>query len=253
LIVSAKELLKTLEIKAPVLSKSKQDIGSEGKALKNEAYYYNNAYNLAITKKENCTLICPDDSSFNSFLDTKKELNENDELKEKISIKLENDGLELSVDTKVLHVNNLINLSKLKSMIIKPFDNFNVAIFYSNKNEPNSLSKDILSTLGAKIINFDTAYDSNGYEILTASCELADKLAGKIMLDIFDNGADFVLTDDSRSIAMFDTRQKKLETSVGRDIQLPVLSTSQVVLMALGCEDRAKIGLDLHKVKTKII
>jgi len=252
-ITSTKELLNMLAIEAPVLSKSKPDIGTEGKALNIESFHYNNAYNLAIAKSENCTLICPDNSSYASFLSTQEELKNNDELNELISSKLKKDNLELSLDVKVLHVNSLIKTSKLKSMIKKPFDDFNVAIFHGNTNEPTSTCKDILSTLGAKIINFETSCDSDGYEILSVSTLLADKLAGKIMLDIFDNGADFVVTDDARSFSMFDSRQKNLECSVGRDIDLSVFSTVQVTLLALGCEDREKMGLDLHKVSTKII
>ena len=252
-VTSTKELLKMLEIDAPVLSKSRADIGTVGKALNIEAFHYNNAHNLAIAKQENCTLICPEDSSYFSFLNTKEELKDNDELKELINSKLKKVNLELALDVKVLHVNSLIKTSKLKSMIKKPFDDFNVAIFHGNTNELTSTCKDILSTLGAKIINFETSCDSDGYEILSVSTGLADKLAGKIMLDIFDNGADFVVTDDARSFSMFDSRQKSLECSVGRDINMSILSTVQVTLLALGCEDREKMGLDLHKVSTKII
>ena len=52
---------------------------------------------------------------------------------------------------------------------------------------------------------------------------------------------------------MFDNKQKSLEKAVGRDINLPVYSIAQVVLMALGCVDRGRLGVDTHKVATTLI
>ena len=256
-IVSAKELLNMLGIKAPSLSHSKQDIGSEGKALNSEAFHYNNAFNLARAKKENTKIICVEDCSYNSFAQTKEALLKNKGLKEKISSKLKKDGLELSLNTAVLHVNevikDVIGLLEFKKMVKKSFENFNIAVFKGNQNNDETINESILNVLGANIVSFDAQLQSDGYEILSASKELADKLAGKVMLDTFDNGADFVIANDVRSFMMFDGRQKNLECSVGRDINLAILSISQVALMALGCDDKSKIGLESHKVPATLL
>lgn len=254
---SAKELLKMLNIEAPVLSKSKQDIATEGKSLNEEAFVYNCAYNLASAKKENADLICVDDSSYTSLNIAKLILLEDNEKADVISSKLQKDGLELALDVKVLHVNEILSdvvgLDKLKKLVKRPFDKFNIAIFNGNKTQNLASNDKILSLLGAKIIDFETQNDSDGYEVLSAAPTYAKRLAGKVMLDMFDNAADFVVTNDARSFYMFDSLQKSLEVIVGRDIELSVFSTAQIVLLALGYEDISKMGLDTHKIVTDII
>jgi succinate dehydrogenase / fumarate reductase cytochrome b subunit len=256
-IVAGKELLSQLNIEAPVLQNAKPDIATEGKSLNEEAFLYNCAYNLALAKGESADIVCVEDSSYTSLNVTKIILLENSELKHAVVEKLKKDNLELCLDTKVLHVNEIlrdvVGFDKLQKMVKKPFNDFNIAIFNGNKTQNLETNDSILTLLGANIVSFETQNDSDGYEILSASKVLAEKLAGKIMLDAFDNAADFVVTNDARSFVMFEPRQKSLECCVGRDIALSVFSTSQVVLMALGCDDRAKLGLDSHKVKTTLI
>ena len=254
---SAKELLTMLNIEAPVLSNSKQDVGTEGKSLNEEAFVYNCAYNLARTKKENASLICVEDSSYSSLNIAKLILLEDNEKAEAINARLQKDDLELSLDVKVLHVNEILSdvvgFDKLKELVKRPFDKFNVAIFNGNKTQNLASNDKILSFLGANIVNFETQNDSDGYEILRAAPSHAKRLAGKVMLDIFDNGADFVVTNDARSFYMFDTLQKSLEVTMGRDIELSVFSSAQIVLLALGYEDVSKMGLDTHKIVTQMI
>ena len=255
--VATKELLSRLDIEAPVLQNSKPDIATEGKALNEEAFLYNCAYNLALAKSDNADLICVEDSSYTSLSVARIMLLENSDLKDAVVSRLKKDNLELCLDTKVLHINevlrDIVGFDKLQKMVKKPFSNFNVAIFNGNKTKNIETNDTILTLLGAKIVSFETQNDSDGYEILQASKEYAEKLAGKIMLDAFDNAADFVVTNDARSFVMFEPRQKRLECCVGRDIALSVFSTVQVVLMALGCKDKAKLGLETHKVPTTLI
>lgn len=254
---SAKELLNFLQIEAPVLLNSKQDVGTEGKSLNEEAFLYNNAYNLAIAKKENADIICVEDSSYTSLNITKLILLDNDDIKATVVDKLQKDGLELALDVSVLHVNDIlkdvVGFEKLKTMIKRPFSKFSTAIFNGNKTHNLSTNDAILSLLELNIVDFQAQTDSDGYEILRASPTIAKRLAGKIMLDMFDNAADFVVTNDARSFYMFDNLQKSLETTMGRDIELSIFSTAQIVLLALGYDDVSKMGLDTHKIVTKLI
>jgi len=254
---SAIELLSLLKIEAPILSNSKKDIATEGKSLNEESFLYNNAYNLALAKKENADIICVEDSSYSSLNIAKLILLENDEVKVSISEKLQKNGLELDLDVNVLHINEIlkdvVGLEKLKTMIKKPFSKFSTAIFNGNKTHNLSTNDNILSILEINIVDFETQNDSDGYEVLSASPTIAKRLAGKVMLDMFDNAADFVVTNDARSFYMFDNLQKSLETTVGRDIELSVFSTPQIILLALGCDDITKMGLDTHKVVTNLI
>ena len=256
-VLATTALLDELSIEAPILKNSKPDIAAEGKALNEEAFLYNCAYNLALAKGEDADIICVEDSSYTSLNVAKIMLIENSDLKDAVISRLKKDNLELCLDTKVLHINEIlrdvVGFDKLEKMIKKPFNEFNIAIFNGNKTQNLETNDAIMTLLGAKVVSFETQNDSDGYEIVKTSKQLAEKLAAKIMLDAFDNAADFVVTNDARSFVMFEPCQKSLERCVGRDIELSVFSTAQVVLMALGCVDKSKLGLDFHKVPTTLI
>lgn len=254
---SAIELLKLLNIEAPILKNTKVDIATEGKSLSEEAFLYNSAFTLASASTENADIICVEDSSYTSLNIAKLILLENKSTCELINQKLEKSGLSLNLDINILHINDIlkdvIGFERLKTLVKRSFKDFNIAIFNGNKTHNLTNNDEILKLTGAKIIDFDTQNDSDGYEIVKSAPAYAKKLAAKVMLDMFDNGADFVVTNDTRSFYMFDTLQNDLEKSVGRDIALSVFSTSQVILLALGYEDLAKMGLDTHKVVTALI
>lgn len=254
-IISATELLKELGLQSEVLAGAKADIATEGKSLNEEAFLYNCAYNLSLAKGDE--IVCVEDSSYTSLNLAKLILLEDKDLNSKISSKLAKEGKELCIDVKVLHVNDIlrdvIGFDKLASLVKNSFEKFNVAVFNGNKTLNSNTVDSILLSIGANIVDFESNEDSDGYEILDASSQIAYKLAGKVMLDAFDNAADFVVANDARSFYMFDNMQKQLEKTVGRDINLPVYSISQIVLMALGCTDRSRLGVDSHKIKTTLI
>jgi succinate dehydrogenase / fumarate reductase cytochrome b subunit len=254
-VTSAKELLKELGLEYGVLEGSKPDIATEGKSLNEEAFLYNCAYNLSLAKGDE--IVCVEDSSYTSLNLAKLILLEDSELKSKVVQRLQKDGKELCLDVKVLHINDIlrdvVGFDKLASLVKNKFEKFNIAVFNGNKTLNSGTVDSILLSIGANLVNFEASEDSDGYEVLDASEFIADKLAGKVMLDAFDNASDFVVANDARSFYMFDNRQKSLEKVVGRDINLPVYSISQVVLMAIGCTDREKVGVDSHKVATTLI
>ncbi len=254
-VIGAKELLKELGIEFEVLNGAKKDIGTEGKGLNEEAFLYNCAYNLSLAKEHE--IVCVEDSSYISLNFTKMILLEDDGLRLKIFEKLKKDGVEPCLDIKVLHIcdllYDLIGVEKLSTLVKNSFKDFKVGIFEGNKTLSNKKTKKILESIGARVVSFDSSDQSDGYEIFMASKQIAQKLAGKILLDAFDNAADFVIANDTRSFFMFDSRQNSIERVVGREINLPIYSISHIVLMALGCVDKEKLGVNLHKVKTTMI
>ncbi len=252
-IIAGIELLSRLGLEVPVLKNSKPDIATEGKALNEETFLYNCAYNLALANEENADIVCVEDSSYISLSVAKIILLENTILKDAVVKRLSKENLELCLETKIIPINDIIKDTLDFDKLKKDFSNFNVAIFNGNKIKNLETNREILELLGAKVIRFETQDDSDGYEIYGASKQLAQQLAGKIMLDAFDNAADFVITNDARSFVMFEQRQKSLESCVGRDMELSVFSTAQVVLMAMGCSEKSKLGLGLHKVPTTLI
>ena len=64
--------------------------------------------------------------------------------------------------------------------------------------------------------------------------EFTYALAARVVLDAFDNNADFVLVDDEKYFNLFDDNMKKFEKILQRDINMPVLFISELSLLASG-------------------
>lgn len=251
-LIAGKKLLEELDIQAPVLQDSKADIATEGKAINEETFFLNHAHNLSAAKKQGADILCIDDSSYLSLNLTKESLLEDSELLGRIAAKLD---APVSLDVKIVHINEVlrddIGFLELQKKISRPFSDFKLALFEGNKIEHSGTNASIMTLLGAELIAFNKANKSDGYEI--ASKSTAFELAGTVLLDAFDNAADFVVTNDTRSFVMFDKHQKSLERTVGREIELPIFSTAQLVLLAMGVEDKDALGMTSHKVKAKLI
>ena len=151
-----------------------------------------------------------------------------------------------------------ITLDRVKDEIKHSFDNFNVAFYAGSFDcdalvEVNKEAKNLLKALGANVVNFATCDDADGFDIAPYNESIAYKKAGNIALDAFDSGAEILVVDNKESHFMMDQSVKKCEKATGRDIRIPILNISQIVALAVGITDKAKLGLDEHKIKPEFI
>ncbi|MDX1809857.1 MAG: heterodisulfide reductase [Sulfurospirillaceae bacterium] len=260
---STQELLKFLNVKLVNIKNFSRDTGIEDMGFDMKNFYINNAKNLALANKEQCSIICADDSSYLSLCVCVEELKNNEELKNEINSLLREEKLELDLDIEIYTLADFLvkelGNKKISKHIKHKFEQFNAAMYLgshkcliSKYTDLDSYSE-ILNILGINVINYDLKDQSSGYEILDINPNLAFKMSGALMLDMFDNAADFVVVNDARSFVMFDKHQKELEKSVGREIGLSVFGLAQILLLGFGETNKDVLGLNDHKVKTKII
>ncbi|MFK5881171.1 MAG: heterodisulfide reductase [Sulfurospirillum sp.] len=263
LATSAKELLKVLNLEIPILGGVSRDRGLESIGEDKETFFRENAKTLALATKEKSDIVCVEDSSFLSLRTTLEKLKEDEKLANLTIKELEKNNLELNLDIKIFTLADFIikefGMAKLKKNISKNFKNFLVALYLGSYqcqiqrySDIKSYSK-LLEATELKLIDYNLKNQVCGYDIYDTNEQLACEMAGALMLDMFDNAADFVVINDARSFAMFDEHQKELEKSVGREIGLTVLCLAEVLLLALGITDKKRIGLDNHVIKTKIV
>lgn len=260
---AAKTLVELLKIDAIPFKDAKADIGSEMLSLDKMKFYERNAYTLSLASMEQRDILCFENSSFTSLWMTKEALSNDDDLKNLIAQKLSKNNIVLNLTTNIVTLEAVlqedIGFKQLEMMIKNPFNKFNVALFLgtstcrAKKHSDTALSGTLLDLVGAKRIAYESAYESDGFEVLDVSTTLSYGLASKAMLDMFDNAADFVVVSDARSLVMFDFYQKALEKSVQREIELSVLSLAQVLLLAFGIVDKKSLGLDQHKISATLI
>jgi len=263
LATSAKELLKVLNLEIPVLNGANRDTGIDSMGEDISKFYLQNAKTLALASKEKSDIVCVEDSSFLSLKTTANELKKDDKLRDSVSAELKEDDLELNLDIEILTLADFIikefGTGKLKKSIKNSFDKFLAALYLgsyqcqlSSFTDTTSYEK-LLDVTGVKLVKYDLKNQVCGYDINDTNKELSYKIAGNLMLDMFDNAADFVVVNDARSFVMFDEHQKELEQNVGREIGLDIFSLAEVLLLALGITDKKRIGLDNHIIKTNIV
>ncbi|KFL35401.1 MULTISPECIES: hypothetical protein [unclassified Sulfurospirillum] len=263
MITAARKLIEFLGIDAPSFKGAKNDLGSEFMGLNRLKFLEHYAYNLTLASTQKRDILCIEQSSFICHAHTKEILLGDDKLRFEIAERLAKQNLSLNLDVNVLSLEQLlleeIGAQRLASLVKNPFSNFQTALFFgSNACRAQKYCKDelvltLLDLITLKRVQYESAYESDGFEVYPASPLLAKRLASKTMLDMFDNAADFVLTSDARSFIMFDFYQKELEKIAGREIGLSVLSLAELLLLAFGETNKKSIGLDQHKVAITLL
>jgi len=263
-IVSAtKTLFDFLNLTVAPLKGAKADVGSEYLGLDQLKFLERNAYTLTLAAKEECSIVCCEQSSFISLSRTKDLLLEDASLQDTVAQKLLSHNLSMNLDVEILSLEQFlmeaVGIEKLSSLVKHPFVNFSAALFRSNNfcrarkyNDPKQYEA-LLELIKLSLVQHESTFESDGFEIYDASARTAYSLASKAMLDMFDNAADFVVVCDARSFIMFDFYQKELEKVAGRDIGLSILSLPELLALAFGLNDKKALGLTLHKVAVFLI
>lgn len=167
-------------------------------------------------------------------------------------------GVQKDEDCALETIVDNITLDRVKEALKHPFSDFQVAFYAGsfaceNIDEVQQSAKEVLETIGAKVVDFTRSTYADGFDIVDTDPEVAFKKAGNILLDAFDSGAEILVVDNAESHFMMDQNILACEKAVGRDIRMPVLNIAQMVALAVGITDEAKIGLDAHKIVPEFV
>lgn len=130
------------------------------------------------------------------------------------------------------------------------FKDFNIA-YYSSKGEEKYTK--LLNSLNAKLLNLDSSKLDLAKGTFNKNPEITFKVACTILLDAFDNSADFIVVDSEDDFYIFDYNRKELEKACGRDVLIPVIHINELQKLASGNHKEAKETLDKHQVNPEII
>jgi hypothetical protein len=134
--------------------------------------------------------------------------------------------------------------------IKQSFEGFKIGVYGSIKS--SSIFETIINAKG-KYKEYCSKYYDIPFFINAPNKNFLYKLAGDILLDAVDNNIDFMLVEDKTFLELFDKEQKKIKCSVGREINLPIISTEQFSKLASGEKDIKTLGFDTHKVKINFL
>lgn len=147
-----------------------------------------------------------------------------------------------------IHQNEKECLSTDKKDFKHKLNDFNIAVYSQKKDNIFKFTK----MLGAKNINFDMDKFPDISNILSLEPQMAYNIAGDIMLDAIDNGADFMVVNDEISFYLFDTCSKKLQAQTNREFgNFYVLSLKELYEICFG--DNIPNSIKTHKLKVWLI
>jgi hypothetical protein len=130
------------------------------------------------------------------------------------------------------------------------FKDFNIAYYPSKSNEK---TLDLINKLNANMLKLDTLKLDLAKNTFNKNPQITYCVASTILLDAFDNNADFLLVDTIEDFYIFDYNRKQIEKISGREIILPIIHVNEFQKLATGEHSEAKKTLDKHQVNPEII
>ncbi|MDQ7045114.1 MAG: hypothetical protein Q9M32_04290 [Sulfurimonas sp.] len=130
--------------------------------------------------------------------------------------------------------------------IVQSFSNFNIAL-YCGLNTPSF--EGIITQSDAHYIDLASKY----FDIPLNIQKLSYLMAGTILLEAFDNNADFLIVYNANDLVLFDAQQKAIEKVMGREINLPVLTRNEFVGLLQGEKNKNTLALNTHKIKINFL
>ena len=130
------------------------------------------------------------------------------------------------------------------------FKDFNIA-YYPSKESIQTLT--LLNKLDANILKLDSMKLDLAKNTFNKNPQITYLVTSTILLDAFDNNADFLLVDTFEDFYIFDYNRKQLEKLSGREIILPIIHKNELQKLATGKHSEAKKTLDKHQINPEII
>ena len=130
------------------------------------------------------------------------------------------------------------------------FKDFNIA-YYPSKKSIQTLA--LLNKLDANILKLDSMKLDLAKNTFNKNPQITYLVTSTILLDAFDNNADFLLVDTFEDFYIFDYNRKQLEKLSGREIILPIIHKNELQKLATGKHSEAKKTLDKHQINPEII
>ncbi len=137
------------------------------------------------------------------------------------------------------------------SIVKHSFKDFNIAYYTGLKGCEKTQT--LIDSLEAKKLNLATLSNDLALSTFHKNPNLSYNLAAQVMLDAFDNNADFIVVDNIQAFYLLDFNRKELEKVSGREILLPVVHSHELSKLVCGLHDEAKKMLSQHAINPELV
>ncbi|WP_293444748.1 CoB--CoM heterodisulfide reductase iron-sulfur subunit B family protein [Persephonella sp.] len=228
-----------------------------------------NARNLALAEELGLDLLTICNTCTLMLRETKFKLDNDPELKDAVNEVLKEAGLEYKGTSEVTHflweVIDGVGLDKLKSMVVRPLKEFNIAPFYGchiirppyligyeDPDNPKSIEM-IIETIGGNPVDHTARLACCGFHSFwSAEDKVTLKLTAMDAQSAKEEKADFMVTPCPLCHTQLDAMQEEAEERIGVNIGMPVLHLPQMIGLAIGLKPK-ELGLEKHIVSTENI
>ncbi|WNF35009.1 CoB--CoM heterodisulfide reductase iron-sulfur subunit B family protein [Bacillaceae bacterium IKA-2] len=222
-----------------------------------------NARNLALAEKLGAPLLTVCNTCTLMLRTTKKELDEDKELRDKVNIGLRKSGLEYKGTSEVTHLLWALikdyGLENLKKLVKRPLTGLKVANFYGChivrppdimgfENHKNPRSMEIIAeALGAECVDFDQRLACCGFHAVFPAEKEVMKLTAINCISPKLAGADCIVTPCPLCQMQLDMYQPDAQKGYSEDIEMPILHLPQLIGLALGFSPK-ELAINRHIV-----
>ncbi|MFP3871791.1 MAG: CoB--CoM heterodisulfide reductase iron-sulfur subunit B family protein [Candidatus Natronoplasma sp.] len=222
---------------------------------------YLSARNMALCEKEGIDLYAPCPICHLALTEAKEKLEENQELKDKINSKLEEEDLRYEGTTELYHtldlLHDVIGLDEIKDKVEEPLEDITFAAHYGcNSIRPNALPRpddsenprkleELMEGIGMKTEDYPEKLNCCGGQVILDYNESALTKAGEKIEAVQNQGFDGMSTVCPWGHRMLDSKQDSAADTIGGSLDLPVLYYIQLLGIAMGI-DQSKLGLELN-------
>jgi len=218
------------------------------------------ARNLSIAAKEFQKVVMPCSACLLAHVRVKKELNDDEKLKQEVSEIIDQPAV---VDLDVRHVLDVfvndIGIEKIKEKLKKPLNGLRVACYYGcvvvrpsqfyhfdDPDDPQSLDE-IITALGGQSVPFPYKTKCCGGALLLSDEELTLEMTKNILIGAKEWGAQCIVTVCPMCQMSLETLYPKIESKYKVNLDMPVIYFTQLMGLAFGYEAK-ELGLQRNLV-----
>ncbi|SMB87623.1 succinate dehydrogenase subunit C [Desulfonispora thiosulfatigenes DSM 11270] len=222
-----------------------------------------NARNIALCEKLNAPLLSVCNTCTLMIRKAKKQLDEDDEIKEKVNEILNKADLNYAGTSTVSHLLWVLvkdyGIERLKKKVVRPLTGLKVANFYGchilrpqeimgfeSFLNPDSMEM-IVNAIGAENVYYDRRLSCCGFHAVFPAEDEVLKIAGLDCLSAKKAGAEVMVTPCPLCQMQLDMYQPDSQTLFKEDITMPILHLPQLIGLALGFEPK-ELGIKRHVI-----
>ena len=209
---------------------------------------------LALAEKQGLTeVVVPCAACYNRLAVSQHEMNDNEDLKGKVSDILQ---MPVSGNIQILNVMQFIDkyiADKIEEKVVTPFDRKVVCYYgcllvrpqnilkFDRLEDPQSMDT-LMRKIGADSMDWGYKTECCGAGFSVSRTDIVAKLSGKIVKDASDRGAEAIIVACPMCQSNLDMRRPHINSYLKKEVNTPVLYITQAIGLAVGV-NKDELGL----------